>query len=165
MVRSTLRLVDPRLSRNHRCRYHRAVADDELLPRLESAPELEASGAAVAATDDREGSNRSRISHAMVGMKKDFYGKGPTKAKTYINDDYVFVVMEGGLTRNEETMLAAGHHDLVRAYRLRFQEAMTATTTQAVEEILGRRVLTYHSQILFDPERAIEIFVLEPVAG
>jgi hypothetical protein len=63
------------------------------------------------------------------------------------------------LTRNEETLLAAGQHDLVRAYRLRFQEAMTDTTVKAVEEILGRKVLTYHSQILFDPERAIEIFV------
>ena len=101
----------------------------------------------------------------MVGMKKDFYGKGPTKAKTYLNDEYIFVVMEGGLTRNEETLLAAGEHALVRTYRLRFQEAMTATTIGAVEEIVGRKVLTYHSQILFDPERAIEIFVLAPAGG
>ena len=97
----------------------------------------------------------------MVGMKKEYYGKGPTKAKTFINDEYVFVVMEGGLTRNEQTLLAAGQHDLVRSYRLRFQEAMTATTVGAIEEIMGRKVLTYQSQILFDPERAIEIFVLD----
>ena len=96
----------------------------------------------------------------MVGMKKDYYGKGPERARTFILDEYVFVVMEGGLTRNEKTLLAAGQHDLVRSYRLRFQEAMTATTVGAVEEILGRKVLTYHSQILFDPDRAIEIFVL-----
>ena len=97
----------------------------------------------------------------MVGMKKEYYGKGPTKAKTFINDEYVFVVMEGGLTRNERTLLAAGQHDVVRSYRLRFQEAMTATTVGAIEEIMGRKVLTYHSQILFEPERAIEIFVLD----
>jgi uncharacterized protein YbcI len=101
----------------------------------------------------------------MVGMKKDYYGKGPTRAKAFFNDEYLFVVMEGGLTRNEETLLAAGQHDLVRAYRLRFQEAMTDTTVGAIEEILGRRVLAYHSQMLFDPVRAIEIFVLEPDAG
>jgi uncharacterized protein YbcI len=139
---------------------------DELLPRLESAPELEASGAvALESPEERRDSLPGRISHAMVGMKKDFYGKGPTKAKTYLNDEYIFVVMEGGLTRNEETLLAAGEHDLVRTYRLRFQEAMTATTIGAVEEIVGRKVLTYHSQILFDPERAIEIFVLAPAGG
>jgi uncharacterized protein YbcI len=139
---------------------------DELLPRLESAPELEASGAvALESPVERHDSLPGRISHAMVGMKKDFYGKGPTKAKTYLNDEYIFVVMEGGLTRNEETLLAAGEHALVRTYRLRFQEAMTATTIGAVEEIVGRKVLTYHSQILFDPERAIEIFVLAPAGG
>jgi len=139
---------------------------DELLPRLESAPELEASGAvAIESPEERHDSLPGRISHAMVGMKKDFYGKGPTKAKTYLNDEYIFVVMEGGLTRNEETLLAAGEHALVRTYRLRFQEAMTATTIGAVEEIVGRKVLTYHSQILFDPERAIEIFVLAPAGG
>ncbi len=138
------------------------MSDDARLPRLEDSTELEASGAALNPSGEREQSVRNRISNAMVGMKKDFYGKGPTKAKTFLNDEYVFVVMEGGLTRNEETLLAAGQADLVRTYRLRFQEAMTDTTVHAVEEILGRKVLTYHSQILFDPERAIEIFVLEP---
>lgn len=98
----------------------------------------------------------------MVAIKKDFYGRGPDRAKTYINDDYVFVALEGGLTRNEETLLAAGEHELVRTYRLRFQAAMTAVATGAVEEITGRPVLTYNSQILFDPTRAFEIFVLAP---
>jgi uncharacterized protein YbcI len=101
------------------------------------------------------------ISNAMVGLKKGFYGKGPTKAKTYINDNYVFCVMQGGLTKNEETLLAAGEHDLVRQYRLRFQEAMAAPTTEAIERLTGRKVTGYHSQIVFEPEHAFEIFVLD----
>jgi uncharacterized protein YbcI len=98
----------------------------------------------------------------MVGMKKQFYGRGPTAAKAWILDDYVIVALEGGLTRNEETLLAAGKEDLVRSYRLAFQETMTSVVTQAVAEITGRRVLTYHSQIVFDPTRTFEMFVLEP---
>ena len=101
------------------------------------------------------------ISNAMVGLKKEFYGKGPTKAKTYINDNYVFCVMQGGITRNEETLLAAGQEMLVREYRLRFQEAMADATTEAVERLTGRKVMGYHSQIVFDPEHAFEIFVLD----
>jgi len=97
----------------------------------------------------------------MVGLKKGFYGKGPTKAKSYINDNYVLCVMQGGLTRNEETLLAAGEHDLVRQYRLKFQEAMAAPTTEAIERLTGRKVLGYHSQIVFEPEHAFEIFVLD----
>jgi hypothetical protein len=68
------------------------------------------------------------ISNAMVGLKKEFYGKGPTKAKTYINDNYVFCVLQGGITRNEETLLAAGQEHLVREFRLKFQEAMADAT-------------------------------------
>jgi uncharacterized protein YbcI len=103
----------------------------------------------------------AEISNAMVGLKKEFYGKGPTKAKTYVNDNYVLCVMQGGVTRNEETLLAAGQEDLVREFRLRFQEAMADATTEAIERLTGRRVIGYHSQIVFDPEHTFEIFVLD----
>ena len=109
----------------------------------------------------RQDSIYLEISNAMVGLKKQFYGRGPTKSKTYINDNYVFCVMEGGLTKNEITLLQHGEEQLVRHYRLRFQEAMGEITMKAVEEITGRRVIAYHSQITFDPEYALEFFVLD----
>jgi uncharacterized protein YbcI len=108
------------------------------------------------------GSVRAALANAMVGLKKEYYGRGPTAAKAWILDDYVFVAMEGGLTRNEETLLSDGKDDVVRSYRLSFQETMGDTTTQAVAEITGREVLTYHSQIVFRPTRSFEIFVLAP---
>jgi uncharacterized protein YbcI len=111
------------------------------------------------------GSVRAALANAMVGMKKQYYGRGPTAAKAWILDDYVFVAMEGGLTRNEETLLEHGKEDVVRNYRLSFQETMSETTIAAVEELVGRKVLTYQSQIMFEPTRAFEIFVLEPVAS
>ena len=110
---------------------------------------------------DPEGSVRAAISNAMVALKKQYYGRGPERAKTYINDDYVFCVLEGGLTRNEETLLEAGEEHLIRQYRLRFQEAVSQTIRTAVEDVTGRRVLAYHSQIVFEPDRAFEIFVLD----
>ena len=109
------------------------------------------------------GGKRAALSNALVGLKKEFYGKGPTAAKTYFNDDWVFAVLEGGLTRSEETLLQAGEERMVREVRLRFQEAMTATICGTVEEITGRRVLTYHSQIMFDPVRTVEMFLLAPL--
>jgi uncharacterized protein YbcI len=103
----------------------------------------------------------AEISNAMVGLKKQFYGKGPTQARTYINDNYILCVLQGGLTRNEETLLAAGEEDLVRSYRLRFQEVVSEAATSAIERLTDRKVISYHSQITFDPEHAFEIFVLE----
>ena len=113
-------------------------------------------------TQGPDGSIRTALANAMVAMKKNFYGKGPTAAKAWILDDYVFVAMEGGLTRNEETLLEAGQRDLVRTYRLAFQEVMTAAVCSEVTAIVGRKVLTYQSQIVFDPVRVFELFVLEP---
>jgi len=110
---------------------------------------------------ERTKSIELEISNAMVGLKKQYYGRGPTKAKTYVNDHYIFCVLEGGLTKNEETLLQAGEERLVRQFRLRFQEAVSEMSTRAVEEITGRRVLNYHSQIVFNPEWAFEIFVLD----
>jgi uncharacterized protein YbcI len=115
--------------------------------------------------DEPGGSVRAALANAMVGMKKQYYGRGPTAAKAWILDDYVFVAMEGGLTRNEETLLADGKEDLVRSYRLSFQESVSESTMAAVAEITGRRVLTYHSQIVFGPTRTFEIFVLAPEGG
>src|SRR5918994_3207633 len=93
---------------------------------------------------DRRGDQRAQISNAMVALKKRFYGKGPERARSYVMDEYVFCAMEGGLTRNEEVLIEAGQERAVRDYRLLFQEAMTVTTSQAIEEITGRKVIGYH---------------------
>lgn len=141
-----------------------AVTEEEHPPKQASARELiESAGGRM--PREAGGSLRTAVANAMVGMKKELYGRGPTAAKAWILDDYVFVVLEGGLTRNEETLLADGKADLVRDYRLSFQETVGATAMGAVEELLERRVLTYHSQIVFDPPRTFEIFVLEPQPG
>src|SRR3954449_12093377 len=110
---------------------------------------------------DPAGSLRAAISNAMVGLKKAYYGKGPVKAKTYVNDNIIFCVLQGGLTRTEETLLSVGEERLIRQFRLRFQEAMSEPTTEAVEQLTGRKVLAYHSQIVFHPDHSFEIFVLD----
>jgi len=134
------------------------ASDPNAGPSADFVPEVAERADRVA---DETGSVRLGISNALVTVKKQLYGKGPVKAKTYINDNYVFTVLEGGLTRNEETMISAGQHQLVRDYRLRFQEAVSDTITTAIEEVTGRKVLAYHSQIVFEPDRAFEIFVLD----
>jgi uncharacterized protein YbcI len=108
------------------------------------------------------GAVRADLAHAMVNIMKELYGRGPSGAKSWLLDDYVLIVMEGGLLRHEETLLAAGQEEMVRAHRLAFQEAIQDTTVAAVERITGRRVMNYHSQIVFEPTRAFEMFVLEP---
>ena len=115
-----------------------------------------------AGNNHEELSPQARVSHVVVHTMKDLYGRGPTHAKTYICDEYVFCVMSGGLTRDEETMIRGGEEEAVRDYRLRFQAVIAPELIRRVEDVLERKVLNYHSQVLFDPDRLIEIFVLDP---
>jgi uncharacterized protein YbcI len=137
--------------------------DDVELGQLSDSDELVREGAS--AGDGSTGELRASLAKAMVGLFKTYYGRGPTAAKAWLLDDYILVVLEGGLSRNEETLLAAGKADVVRGYRLAFQEAVADTAIGAVQDLTGRRVAGYHSQIVFEPTRAFEIFVLEPEDG
>jgi uncharacterized protein YbcI len=105
---------------------------------------------------------QARVSQAVVRTMKDLYGRGPTHAKTYICDEYVFCVMSGGMTRDEETMVRGGEQDAVRDYRLRFQSVIAPELIRRVEDVLQQKVVSYHSQVLFDPDRLIEIFIVDP---
>ena len=114
---------------------------------------------------DPASSVRTRLANAMAGLKKEHYGKGPTAAKAFLEDDYAFVVLEGGLLRHEETLLERGMDDAVRSHRLTFQEAIASEACTAAQDLLGRKVIGYHSQITFRPTRVFEIFALEPRAA
>jgi uncharacterized protein YbcI len=114
-------------------------------------------------TDQPGQSLPARISQVVVRTMKDLYGRGPTHAKTFICDEYVFCVLSGGLTRDEETMIRGGQEEAVRDYRLRFQSVIAPELIRRVEDVLERKVSSYHSQVLFDPNRLIEIFVLDPI--
>ena len=103
----------------------------------------------------------SAISREMVKALKGFYGRGPTKAKSYLIDDLLFVVMRGGMTEAEQTLLDAGEGDAVRDFRQHFENVMAERLIGTVEQLTERKVVTYQSQVLFDPHTIIEIFLFE----
>jgi uncharacterized protein YbcI len=114
-------------------------------------------------TDDApaadDGSLLSRISTEMVRAMKQYYGKGPVSAKSYLMDDLLFVVMRDGITQAEQTMIEAGREGTVRNFRQEFENEMAEVLIRLIERLTGRRVVTYQSQVLFDPNITIEIFV------
>jgi len=106
----------------------------------------------------------SRISTEMVRAQKEFFGKGPTQAKSYFFDDMLLIVMKGGTTTAERTMLDFGEENKVRDFRQTFENQMTEKLTGMIEELTGRKVLTYQSQIMFGPDRIVELFVFDDQA-
>jgi uncharacterized protein YbcI len=117
---------------------------------------------AVTDVQPRLGVELAEVTKGMVSLHRRFYGKGPTKAKTYLVDDTVICVLEGGFTTVERTLIAEHDVEAVLQVRRSFQAAMETHFTEVVESALGRKVIAYMSQIHADPDLAVELFVLEP---
>jgi uncharacterized protein YbcI len=108
----------------------------------------------------------SRISRELVAAMKSAYGRGPVSAKSYLIDDFLLVVMRGGLTTAEQTMLDKGRPEAVREFRQIFENEMAEELTGVIERLTGRKVVTYQSQVLFDPDIIVELFFFaEPVGA
>jgi uncharacterized protein YbcI len=107
----------------------------------------------------------AEVTNAVVRLHRSHYGKGPTRSKSYLIDDVLICVMRDVFTTVERTLIESGEADRVRETRLAFEDAMRDRFTAAVEEILGRRVTGFTTQVLLDQDVAIEVFVLEPVSG
>jgi uncharacterized protein YbcI len=102
-----------------------------------------------------------RLSRETALIQKDAFGKGPVAVRSYLFDDLLLVVMRDGLTVAEKTMLEFGQGDLVRQFRQTFENEMTSRFVDMVEAVTARKVLTYQSQIMFNPDVVIEIFVFD----
>lgn len=123
------------------------------------------SGGTPAELEEHGLSLLSQISNEMVRAQKKFFGKGPTEAKSYILDDLLIIVMRGGMTTAEKTMLEFGQQDQVRQFRQLFENEMTERLTDMIEELTGRKVLTYQSQVMFEPDIVVEMFVFDSTAS
>jgi len=108
------------------------------------------------------GEQLAEITNGIVGLFSEYYGRGPTRAKSYLLDEhYVVTVLRDTMTTVEHTLAETGHADQVRNVRLTFQEAMADSFTSVVENALDRKVAAYHSQLLVDADIGFEMFVLE----
>ena len=112
--------------------------------------------------DSRLGDDLAEITNGIVRLFSEYYGRGPTRAKTYMLENrYVVTVLRDTMTTVERTLAQRGEQDMVRRVRLTFQEAMAASFKGVVEDVLGRKVEAYHSQILIEPDVGFEFFMLE----
>ena len=113
-------------------------------------------------TTPRAGEIRTAISEGMVALLKDFYGTGPTRAKTYVADDLVVCLLRGGFTKVEQTLLAGGRGHAVITQRMEFQEVMRDRFIAVIEHATGRPVIGFMSGNQQSPDMLCEVFVLSP---
>lgn len=79
-----------------------------------------------------------------------------------MQDDYVVCFLEDMYTKAERTLIEAGCFEEVKRARHAFQEAMEPRFVATIEELTGRPVLGFLSQVRTDPDLAVEAFQLAP---
>ncbi len=102
-----------------------------------------------------------QISTRFVQLIKEHGDRGPTKCRTYIDDDLVIVLMRGGFSRLENTLFEDGKWLDVRTTRQTFQDTMEGRFTAVVEHLTGRQVSAFMSASHQQPDMQIEMFVLD----
>ena len=111
-------------------------------------------------TPHKHGDVLTAISDGMVALLKEFYGRGPTRTKTYFEDDLVVCLLRGGFSRVEQTLLDGGRGSSVIQQRMDFQDLMRDRFEAVIEAATGRRVIGFMSGNQQDPDIMCEVFIL-----
>ena len=113
-------------------------------------------------TPQTHGDVLTAISDGIVALLKEFYGRGPTRTKSYYEDDLVVCLLRGGFSRVEQTLLEGGRGDAVIRQRMEFQELMRQRFEAVIEDATGRRVIGFMSGNQQHPDIMCEVFILAP---
>jgi uncharacterized protein YbcI len=113
---------------------------------------------------DASGAIVAAISREIVGVYAEYFGRGPTKAKTYWREEVITCILEDSFTRAERILVDGGRFDQVRLNRQAFQDQIEPLFRETIEKVTGRRVETCLSQINREGIAA-EVFILGPRSG
>ena len=105
------------------------------------------------------------ISNAILGIHRQYYGRGASRARTVMGAEYVICFLEDIYTPVERTLIDAGRFPAVQEMRKAFQDTMEDKFSAAVAELTGRKVIGFLSQVHVDPDLAVETFILDSQDG
>ena len=98
-----------------------------------------------------KGQIEAEICEAMIKFEKEYIGRGPLEVKAYIIDDMLLVRLKGVLTPSElrlaETSDRKDGRELIKRIRITLLEQGRPLLEEAVEEIIGVKVKSLHTDI------------------
>ena len=108
-----------------------------------------------------DGQVRATIVGEIVRLHREYYGRGPTKARAHMAGEVLVVLLEETFTPAEKTLIERGEADGIQDIRRRFQRAMRDQFVSIVEEATGRHVRSFFSDTDLSEDISIELFVLD----
>jgi uncharacterized protein YbcI len=109
-----------------------------------------------------EGQLATAIASMVVQVLRQYTGRGPTKSRTYFDEDLIVVVLQGTFTPAERSLVADGKGDVVLSGRRALQGIMRADLIAGIEDLTGRTVLAFLSDNSIEPDVKVKSFLLAP---
>lgn len=114
----------------------------------------------VAETDVLPGVGAA-ISREIVRLYSRAFGRGPTKARTYVEAEYAVCVLRDVFTAGERTLIAHGGREEVEASRKRVNDAIDGEFVALVERETGRQVQAHLTHIKVPANLAVHFFLFD----
>ena len=107
------------------------------------------------------------ISQAIIRFEKEFMGRGPLNARTYMIDDLVLVRLKNVLTPAEiklaKSATKESGRNLIKKVRQELIEQGRPLLDEAIKEILGIEVISLHTDISAKTGERIIVFTLASI--
>lgn len=113
-----------------------------------------------------KGQIEAEITEAVIRFEKEYMGRGPVEAKTYIVDDMVLVRLKGVLSRAEQQLATTGDdvsrgRELIKQVRREALERGRIFLEQVVRDVVRRNVVSLHTDISTTKGERVIVFTLE----
>jgi uncharacterized protein YbcI len=103
------------------------------------------------------------VSNALGALHKEQFGRGPTQARTHFaGPDVVVTIFRDALLPAEKALVDMGEIVRVQEGRMFFQEATRDRFIAVIEQVVGRKVQSFHSTCDARNGVVIEIAILDP---
>jgi uncharacterized protein YbcI len=112
------------------------------------------------------GEMEDELTKAMIRFEKDYFGRGPVEARTYIIQDMILVRLRGILTPAEQ-QLAESREGMLMIKDIRRQLFETARPhlVEMVHQITGGRMISLHTDMSTSTGERIVVLVVDTNVG
>jgi uncharacterized protein YbcI len=107
------------------------------------------------------GTLAAAVSNLVVRLFAEYTGRGPTKARTTIRDNFVLCVTHETMTKGERRLVDEGEGDAVVSIRRKFQSTMRDDLVAGIELLTERKVVSFMSDHDAENDYAAEVFILD----
>jgi len=109
-----------------------------------------------------KGKIEALISNEMIAFQRAQLGRGAESAKTYIKDDMIIVRLQGVLTAAEKQLARQDKGKaLIKEMRYQLEEIIRPNLEALIEDLIGIRVKSLHSDISTKTGERLDVIILE----